>query len=341
MELTKRIADHIGSDLSLVVAMLDGLAASAHLQQGDFYGNKTNELIEQRYFQYANTIDKIFVLDDNDEVAISFDPDVKGIDPNFGTDLSSRDWVKETRINRTLVTSGAFERQNIYKIFMTFPIINRNTNEYIGTLGTSIPTVPFFSHYGSLESIDSRFLVVFDNKGTILANGASDTLLGQNFFSEYVQNFVNHNGILNNLSRSLFAGNSGYAVYDYGTGERLMTQHPVFINGKPMFFIQAVTPTTEIYPQIENALNVERSKMVLLLSGTTLAIVVLVVLLIKWNSILKIEVERKTQELYEAESKSRELEESFDAMKDYVQQVLEEIKGDVPKKTIIEETKEI
>ena len=38
MDATKKIADHIGSDLGLVMTMLDGLANSIYLQQGDFYG---------------------------------------------------------------------------------------------------------------------------------------------------------------------------------------------------------------------------------------------------------------------------------------------------------------
>jgi hypothetical protein len=34
-----------------------------------------------------------------------------------------------------------------------------------------------------------RFLVVFDRNGTMLANGASKTLVGKNFFVDYTQKF--------------------------------------------------------------------------------------------------------------------------------------------------------
>jgi hypothetical protein len=58
---------------------------------------------------------------------------------------------------------------------------------------TSIPTIPFFSHYGNVERIDTQFLVAFDKKATIVASGASSDLVGKDFFEEDVQQFVNHN----------------------------------------------------------------------------------------------------------------------------------------------------
>ena len=97
----------------------------------------------------------------------------------------------------------------------------------LGIIATSIPTVPFFAHYGNVERIDTPFLVAFDTNGTMLANGASQTLVGQNFFGNYTQQFINHNLILNNQTRALLVGNPGSAVYDYGRGERLTTGSPI------------------------------------------------------------------------------------------------------------------
>ena len=37
----------------------------------------------------------------------------------------------------------------------------------------------------------------------MLANGASKTLVGKNFFGDYTQKFINHNPRLNNLTRNL------------------------------------------------------------------------------------------------------------------------------------------
>src|SRR5215212_4672054 len=167
------------------------------------------------------------------------------------------------------VFSDGFERQGIYRIFISFPIINRQTQEFLGIVGASIPSESFFAHYGNVEHIGSNLL-------------------------------VNHNTILNNLTRNLLAGNSGSAVYDYGQGERLTTQYPVFVNGIPTYFIQLVQPSSQIYSEINNQLFTERAKMFLLLAGTIAVIVVLIIFLIKWNHTLDNEVKRRTSELNES-----------------------------------------
>ena len=118
----------------------------------------------------------------------------------------------------------------------------------MGIVGTSIPSESFFAHYRNVERIGSNFLVAYNKGGTMLANGISKSLVGQNFFGDYTQRFINHNTILNNLTRNLLDGNSGSAVYDYGQDERLTTQYPVFVNGNPTYFIQLVqTHFTNIF----------------------------------------------------------------------------------------------
>jgi hypothetical protein len=69
-----------------------------------------------------------------------------------------------------------------------------------------------------------------------------------------------------------------------------------------------VTPTTQIYSQIQDALYLDE----VLLAGT-LAILVVVFILVRWNHILQGEVKWRTTELHESETKARELENSYDA----------------------------
>src|SRR5919202_726219 len=194
----------------------------------------------------------------------------------LGEDFSFRDWVKQTR----------------------------------STL------MPVFS-YGNVQDINSKFLVVYDKNGIMLANGASDKLVGQNFFGDYTQRFMNHNKILNNLTRSLLAGKSGLAVYDYGRGERLTTSYPAYVNNRQLFFIQIVTPTSNIYSKINSTLTTQRTEIVILsVAASVIAIAVLVILLSKWNIILRREVKRRT----------KELEDSYEEMRRYLQEVLKEVK---------------
>jgi hypothetical protein len=133
-ESTKSISGHISSDLSLVMNMLDGLANSVYLQQGDFSGDGTKKLMEEKYIQFNTTLNSLFIVDKDDVVTISLAPKISDI--FVGPDYSFRDWVKETRRSLRPVFSDGFERQGIYRIFISFPIINRQTQESLGIVGT-------------------------------------------------------------------------------------------------------------------------------------------------------------------------------------------------------------
>jgi signal transduction histidine kinase len=289
------IAQNIESDVNLVTLMLDGLANSAYFQEGELYSQQAKRLMEEKYRRFDSVVDRLFVLDKNDVVTSSMTQ--SGSETFVGNDLSLRDWVSETRNALRPVISNGFERQGIYTIFITYPIINRESKEYVGMVVTSIPTEKFFSHYGNVRDSNSPFLVAYDKNGTILADGANDELVGDSFFGVTAQESINRDFTLINLTKGLLLGNAGYGVYDYGTGERLATQSPIFIDGVPMFSIQLVTPISQIYSQINQVLFAERMKMLSLLGGTSAAVVVLIVFLIKWSSSLDIEVRRRTTEL--------------------------------------------
>ncbi|MDQ3909514.1 MAG: cache domain-containing protein [Thermoproteota archaeon] len=319
LQSTKEIAQHIGSDVTLVLSMLNGLANSLYLQQGELGSEGTTSLLEETYANSNLTIDRLFILDSNGTMVASLAS--KPSEFFLGEDFSFRSWVKETKSSLSPVFSGYFERIGIYREFITYPIISRESGKYFGMVVTSIPTIPFFSHYGNVERIDAQFLIAFDKKGNILTAGPSNELVGKDFFGEEVQQFVNHNEILNNLTRDLLSGKSGYGVYDYGQGERLTTQYPVVIHDNPEFFIQIVTPTSEIYAKIDEVLSIQQIRIVpLIVIASTVAIAVLVILLKKWNIILAREVKRRT----------KELEESYEEMKRYIEQVqteLQKVKG--------------
>lgn len=322
LQSTKEIAQHIESDVTLVLSMLNGLANSLYLQQGELGSERTTRLLEETYAKSNLTIDRLFVLNNDDIMVASLAS--RSSEFFLGEDFSFRNWVKDTRSSLSPVFSGYFERIGIYREFITYPIISRETGEYFGTIVTSIPTIPFFSHYGNVERIDTQFLVALDKKGTILAADTSNDLVGKDYFGEDVQQFVNHNQILNNLTRDLLSGKSGYGVYDYGEGERLTTQYPVFINGSPEFFIQIVTPTSEIYAKIDEVLSIQQVRILpLVVIASTVAIAILVILLKKWNIILAREVKRRT----------KELEDSYEEMKKYIAQVQTELQKEKGKKS--------
>lgn len=315
IQATREIAQHIGSDISLVMTMLDGLGNSIYLQQGQLSNDNARKLLQEKYVQFNNTIDRLFVLNKDSIMTLSLAS--TGSDTFLNSDFSLRNWVIDTRNSLHPVFSGGFESLGVYREFITIPIINRETNQYIGIVGAAIRTENFFAHYGNINDINSQFLVAYDKDGIMLANGANRNLVGQNFFDDTTQQFIKHNEILNNLTRNLLVGNPGAAVYNYGKGERLTTQYPILVNGKPTYYLQIVTPTSQIYSVVNNVLSMQNLKMFSLFGGaSTVAIIVLVVLLRQWNVILKRAVKRRTMEL----------EESFEEMKRYLEQVLKEVK---------------
>ncbi|MGI8832730.1 MAG: sensor histidine kinase [Nitrososphaeraceae archaeon] len=298
LESVRGVSQNIESDIRLVMLMLDGLASSAYFQQAELYSEATKKLMEEKYQQFNTIVDRLFVLDKKDIVTLSITQG--GSETFVGNDLSLREWVNETKNTLKPVFSNGFERQGIYTIFITYPIVNRDSKEYLGMVVTSIPTVKFFAHYGNVKAIDTPFLVAYDKNGIMLANGASNNLVGLSFFDRTTQEFINNDATLNNLTRGLLSGNSGYGVYDYGKGERLTTQAAIFIDDNPVFSIQLVTPSAQIYSQLNQVLFTERLKMFSLLAGTSAAVLVLIVFLIKWSRSLDTEVRRRTAELKES-----------------------------------------
>src|ERR687885_2603001 len=300
IESTQALSRHISSDLDSIMARLHDLANSVSLQQGDILSNKTKKLMEEMYIQMNNitSVDRLFILDENNIDRANMVP--KGAEAFIGVNFSYRDWVRDTKSTLMPIFSDGFVgRDGKYRIAVTEPIINLETGKYEGLVGGLIPTTEFFAHYGNIYNIKSNFLIVFDKKGNYIATPRTQ-LLGKNYFGNEAQQIFHHNPIQGNLYRQLLEGQPEHGVYDFGIGERLNTGYPIFVQGKPTYFVSALTPTSVIYSRINSVIFTERIEMFSLLAGTTAAIVVLIIFLIKWSSNLNDEVKRRTIELNES-----------------------------------------
>jgi signal transduction histidine kinase len=138
--------------------------------------------------------------------------------------------------------------------------------------------------------------VAYDKSKNYIATPRTQ-LLGKTFFANDVQEFFHHNQIQNNLYHQVFSGKPGYAVYDFVSGERLNIGYPIFLSGKPTYFVFVITPTATIYSHVDEVLFTQRIETFSLLAGITIAVAVLIIFLIKWNSILDYEVKRRTEQL--------------------------------------------
>ncbi|MBA2268867.1 MAG: HAMP domain-containing histidine kinase, partial [Nitrosopumilus sp.] len=168
-------------------------------------------------------------------------------------------------------------------------------------VGVEIPSVDFFARYGNVYNIDSKFLVAYDRNFNYISTPRTN-FLGTTLFSDEVQRFFNFNDIQNKYYQNVFDGRlfGGYAIYDFGTGERLNTGYSVSVDGKSKYFVFIITPTASVYSDIDETLSAERSKFFLLIAGITAAIVILVLFLVKLNSILNEQIKRRTKDLEES-----------------------------------------
>jgi signal transduction histidine kinase len=277
------------------------MAESPRFQQGELYGDNIIQIAEDKFSQVNDVtkVDGLFIVDEDNIMTTHIVSE--GHRSFVNIDMSFRNYISETRDTLQPVFSEGFTGiDGTFRVALTVPIINSDSGEYIGIVGVTIPTEPFFSLYGNIHDINSQFLVIYDKKGTLLAVGADESLLRLNFFEDVVQTFINHNPILTNLTQNLLKGISGSAIYDYGRGERFTTNYPVFINDKTPYFIQIVTPTGTIYSEINNVLFGEKLQMFTLIGGTVAAITTLIMFLIKWNIVLDNQVKKRTKELRES-----------------------------------------
>ena len=302
IETTQIISERIESDLKLIMSILQGIADSVPLQQGELYGDKIQKIMKEKFDQINDItkVDGLFIADEDNIITYNIVSEGKRSFVNI--DISFRDYVQETRNSLRPTFSNGFKGiDNMFSIALTVPIVNSDSGKYRGIIGIQIPTEPFFAHSGNINNVDSQFLVAYDSKKDYLATPRTQ-FIGKNFFDNNVQKFFNVTDIQNNYYRKVFSGKllGGSAVYDFGSGERLNTGHPILLQEKPTYFIFVITPTTQIYSHINDILQTERVKGFSLIFGLSFAVLILIIFLIKWNNTLNIEVRKRTKELQES-----------------------------------------
>ncbi|HEX2305007.1 MAG TPA: HAMP domain-containing sensor histidine kinase, partial [Nitrososphaeraceae archaeon] len=98
-------------------------------------------------------------------------------------------------------------------------------------------------------------------------------------------------------TRTLLKGKSAYAIYDYGRSERVNTGEPILVQNEPIYFLQIVTPTKEIFSKISDTLFTERLKSYSLLIAVFASVGVLIIFLLKWYNTMEKEVIKRTNAL--------------------------------------------
>ena len=302
IESTKVMAEHISSDLKLIMSILQGLTDSIYLQQGELYGDKIEKLFNEKFRDITSItkVDGLFIADRDD--IITYNIVSEGQRSFVNIDISFREYVQQVKSKLKPIFSDGYKGMDgKYKISLIAPIINREDGQYIGLIGVEIPSKDFFAHYGNINNINSSFLVAYDRNANYIATPRAE-LFGENFFGDKVQSFFNFNDIQNDYYRKVFSNDLShdYAIYNFGSGERLNTGQPILLQGEPSYFVFVISPTESIYSSIGQALFLERIKIFSLILAFTLAVMILIIFLVKWNTNLDKEVKHRTIELEES-----------------------------------------
>jgi signal transduction histidine kinase len=309
LDTNNAISQHISSDLDSIVSRLKVIANSVYAQQGNLSEDGIELILQEMYndtIQLVGKPDSLFIVDRNGTIThVASNQEEQ--ESFVGNNISFREYVNQTKATlKPVFSTGILSPDGIYRIVITYPIINRETGHYLGFIGAGIPTVDFISGFGNVYDIKSQYLAALDRNATHLVH-SNPQLIGKDFFGEYTQNFTNQNQDLNNLMEKVLSGQSGDVVYSIGLGERLTTGFPITVHEDnqtgmpsplaPPYVVFIVTPTSQIYSQFESILFTQRIETFALLAISTAAAIILILFLIKWSSTLDTEVKKRTRDL--------------------------------------------
>ena len=269
--VTEAIANNISSEVQLILSEMKILANTDELQE-DPSSAESTQLIRDA-FQKMNSIAptvQVLIIDENAEILSQVSRHHGKL---VGKSLNLSSFFSDETQQYTEIQIGTV-RGHIFKgpeILITHPIINKQEGSSKEFIAVTLPSDRFFARHGNIYDLDSQFIVVIDSSYTYLT-GPTDKLIGENFFGPVSQEHFDYNEIQNQHYEDIFFGDSAYAIYDYGLGERLNTGHPISIIGNDELFLFVITPTSTIYGEVGDLIFADKIQ-------TSLLIITIVVIL--------------------------------------------------------------
>jgi signal transduction histidine kinase len=317
------LAQHIESDLGVISTELKLISSAQGIRSGNLSDTAAMKVMDEAYSemnllsarQYSDSetdsiVDGLYLV--NSDGVIAADVWIGG-GSIAGSDISSSKYFVEARESMMpQFSTGYLGSNNTLRIAASQPIVSEE-GKYVGSVVATMPTTPFFRHYGNIYDIESQYMAVLDREALQLVHPVP-SLVGTPFFGEYTQNITGHNEILNAQIRQVLSGTPSNSIYEFVNGERFNTGHPVSFGGEPAYFVFIVTPTSVIYSTIDAILAAQRMESFTVLAGTTVSIAVLIFLLARWNSGLNRVVDSRTSEIMQSNARlvraNSQLEES-------------------------------
>ncbi|MGI0038476.1 MAG: sensor histidine kinase [Nitrososphaera sp.] len=296
----KSTAQSVGRSLELTMAGLSGLAATEPFQQGNFTSSEAGALLKQHFGRLGTVMDTLEIVDSSGTVVQQ--AGAQGIPDRTGQDLSASHYVQQVRFTRQpLYSEAQLGTDGSYRIFVNYPVINRETGNYLGMLSAGATAVSFFGQFGNTDDPDSGYIGVMDRRGTLLIT-PFEGLAGVGIFDDRIGEALSPDSLakIRLHAAKLLAGNSTSLLLGTGSDERLVVGQPVVADGNPAYYVFTVNPTSTFYDAVEGLLFAESVNNFVLLASATGALIVLAIVIIWWNAALEVKVRDRTRRLERA-----------------------------------------
>ncbi|HEX7033367.1 MAG TPA: sensor histidine kinase [Nitrososphaera sp.] len=291
------LARQISSELESIAGRLQGIANSNYIQEGDLSGNGTSSLLAENYVPVRESVGSIFILNRHDLVTavISTDDDEENY---VGVSHFGKDYVSDARRTLSPVLSRSYtDSNNTSYVMLSYPIIQRETGEYLGLVAASIPLQQILGGFVGPYITDSDRVIATDKSGMfVLAD--DQTLIGKDFRNKEVLQRLNNPDDFQKLFSSALDGRPSSVVIDgLYEKERLMVAYPVNLREEPVFVIVGSVPTEGIYSKIGGIVFAQRIQTIALVSAIAASIAVIIYFLARWGEALQREVKKRTEAL--------------------------------------------
>lgn len=289
------LARQISSELESIAGRLQGIANSNYIQGGELSGNGTSALLAENYLPVRESIGSIFILDKNDIVTAIISRDDQNL---VGSSHFGKDYVNDAKATLSPVLSRSYaDANNTSYVVLSYPIIQRETGEYLGLVAASIPLQQILGGFGSPYITESERVIATDKSG-IFVLADDQTLIGKDFQNkEILQQLDNPDDFQNLFSRALEGRPSSFVIDGLYQSERLLVAYPVNLREEPVFVIVGSTPTEGIYSKIEGIVFAQRVQTTALVSAVVASIAVIIYFLARWSETLQGEVKKRTEAL--------------------------------------------
>ena len=324
--LATSVARNIESDLDSILQRIKNLALAPYFTFGSSVEKETlqNKMREALLNMHQIIpVDELFIVFKNHTMLVTSAGSSKveafglsaysGSKDNYFSQFLNQSLAEQ----KTLFSVGYRGQDNGTRIAITTPIFredNREDNdEYLGFVGVSTSANNLIGHYGNIDDLTKQRFVFYDKNATILV-AVSNSSIGTNFFSYQNQKGlpISEKDTINQLFRKVLSGQMYTAEYDVGQGPRVVTGSPIIIGDIPTYFLNIITPLSQILSPINELTNKALLLNIVLIVAFTLSVLYLVWNLMSWGNKLDNKVKIRTQELEYANksllSKSNELQ---------------------------------